>query len=310
LFSIVHISARIAFDVKEFKEKNLYPKKEVQVSFCNVIISIWLICFVAISMIFTTGLLIFHIKIMKVDKTTREELKKIYENPFLNPFQRSVKENIKNILLPNISKKSIIDELKENRNDYNQYINDKKSLSGEEEEEKEKDEEEDNEISNANEITNINNCNNVEEKDIDIIINNDADIKQKKRKKEKITEKEEKKTNEINNEKENEKNNNKNTKNKKLEKKIMDNVMINEDKSSSNDIMTNHTIISNDKTEKNSETTPIKNRNFNMKNVNVMESQGYLPPPTTNNVDKNELNGFKEINNKQKKRVVIKRNKK
>lgn len=74
-------------------------------------------------MVFTTGLLIFHIKIIKVDKTTREELKKLFVNPFNNPFNRTLKENLKNILFPNISKKSLIDELKENKNDYIKYMN-------------------------------------------------------------------------------------------------------------------------------------------------------------------------------------------
>ena len=69
-------------------------------------------------MIFTTGLLIFHIKIIKVNKTTKEELKKLFENPFHNPFQRSTKENLKNSLIPNISKKSLIDELKSNKTKY------------------------------------------------------------------------------------------------------------------------------------------------------------------------------------------------
>ena len=118
LFSIIHISVRIAFDVKEYKNNNLYKGKEIKVSFCNVIFSLWLICFIAISMIFTTGLLIFHIKIIKVNKTTKEELKKLFENPFHNPFQRTTKENLKNSLIPNISKKSLIDELKSNKAKY------------------------------------------------------------------------------------------------------------------------------------------------------------------------------------------------
>lgn len=123
LFSIIHISVKIATDVKEFKKENLYKGKEIAISFCNVIPSIWIIIFIAISMVFTTGLLIFHIKIIKVDKTTREELKKLFVNPFNNPFNRTLKENLKNILFPNISKKSLIDELKENKNDYIKYMN-------------------------------------------------------------------------------------------------------------------------------------------------------------------------------------------
>jgi hypothetical protein len=126
LFSIIHISVKIASDVKEFKKENLYKGKEIAISFCNVIPSIWIIIFIAISMVFTTGLLIFHIKIIKMNKTTREELKKLFVNPFNNPYNRTLKENLKNILFPNISKKSLIDELKENKKDYIKYMNKKK----------------------------------------------------------------------------------------------------------------------------------------------------------------------------------------
>ena len=311
LFSIVHISASIAFDVKEFKEKKLYQKKEIKVSFCNVVISIWLICFVAISMIFTTGLLIYHLKIMKVNITTKEELKKLFSNPFLNPFQRSVKENIKNIFLPNICKKSIIDELKENKNSYILYKNKKSSSTEEEEEEEEK--EEVKEKTKSVEITNISE-DNISEKDREIIINKEVDIKQKNIKKEKIDEKEVKKFDKINNEEENEKkiekkNEKKNIKNmKKFEQNVGENIITtNGDRSSSNDIISNQTFITNDKTEKYSETSPIKNRNI--KNVNTLESQSYLPPATNKKIDKEELNGINN-NNKEKKRFAIKRIKK
>ena len=108
----------ISYDVKDFKDKNLYKGKEIRVSFGNVVVAIWLICYVSISMIFTTGLLIYHIKIIKYDKTTREELKKLFVNPFLNPYERSTKRNLKNILLPNIKRTSIIDELKDNKIKY------------------------------------------------------------------------------------------------------------------------------------------------------------------------------------------------
>ena len=57
-----------------FKKNNLYKGKEIQISFANVVVAIWLLCYIALSMIFTTGLLLFHIKIIKQDKTTKEEL--------------------------------------------------------------------------------------------------------------------------------------------------------------------------------------------------------------------------------------------
>lgn len=56
-------------------------------------------------MIFTTGLLIYHIKIVKNNMTTKEELKKLFMNPFGNPYQRDTKKNFLNVLFPKIGKK-------------------------------------------------------------------------------------------------------------------------------------------------------------------------------------------------------------
>ena len=124
------ISAKIAHDVKHYKNNDLYKGKEIQISFGNVLVAIWLICYVSISMIFTTGLLIFHINIVKVDNTTREELKKLFLNPFSNPYQRTLKQNLKNILIPNIKRTSVLDELKSNKNKYLKYIESNEEIKG------------------------------------------------------------------------------------------------------------------------------------------------------------------------------------
>jgi hypothetical protein len=122
IFSLIYIPAKIAHDMINFKKNNLYKGKEIQISFANVVVAIWLLCYIALSMIFTTGLLLFHIKIIKQDKTTKEELKKLFMNPFSNPYERNLKQNLKNILLPNIKSTSILDELKINKNNYRKYI--------------------------------------------------------------------------------------------------------------------------------------------------------------------------------------------
>ena len=96
LFSIVHISVKIALKVKEYKKNNLYKGKEVQVAFCTVIISLWLICFIGITMIFTTGLLIYHIKLISHDMTTKDEIKKLIFEKIGNPYDLGASENCKN----------------------------------------------------------------------------------------------------------------------------------------------------------------------------------------------------------------------
>ena len=322
LFSIIHISVKIATDVKEFKKENLYKGKEIAISFCNVIPSIWIIIFIAISMVFTTGLLIFHIKIIKVDKTTREELKKLFVNPFNNPFNRTLKENLKNILFPNISKKSLIDELKENKNDYIKYMNKIKEEEVKKENEninnnkanenkkenisekpyKNKDtkniynknkkineikyDKEDNKSDNTSTITDIGIKDNINKIDDSINDNNNKNNNINKNIKDKVNDdNENKKTHQNQNQ-----NNNKNISD------IMSNI---EDKSSSNDIMTDHTANINENENNNSLISNIKKRKYNMKHVNIMESQSYLPP-TSNN--KQKL-GYNDLGNKFLKRV-------
>ena len=333
LFSIIHISVKIATDVKEFKKENLYKGKEIAISFCNVIPSIWIIIFIAISMVFTTGLFIFHIKIIKVNKTTREELKKLFANPFNNPYNRTLKENLKNILFPNISKKSLIDQLKENKKDYIKYMNKKKEEDKEngdiinnkvndnkkdnisEKPYKNKDNKnifnkngkknenkynkEDNKSYITSTITDIDNKDNINKlKDnINDDINDNNNDNNNNKKSNHINNNIKDRVN--NNDENKNKNQNKNQNNNKNISDIMSNI---EDKSSSNDIMTDHTGNLNENENNNNNNSLISNikkRKYNMKHVNIMESQSYLPP-TSNN--KQKL-GYNDLGNKFLKRV-------
>ena len=312
LFSVVHISVKIAYDVKEYKKNELYKGKEVQTAFCNVIFSLWLIGFVALTMIFTTGLLIFHIKIIKVNKTTKEELKKLFSNPFLNPYQRSTKENLKNALIPNISKKSLIDELKENKKKYLKYIKEEK-YNREKEELRKKKEEKNNEIVNDK----SNNNENIETNDINMVDDNENNEDSSKtfRNKERASLIYNKNENDlIKNEESNSKKNKKHIIEPKIKKKfdnqILDKITNVEDKSSSNDIMTNHTVDredDNNNDKNNSFNSPVKNRDYNINNVNIMESQNYLPPTSNKyKINKDELNNFN--NNRPKRKVLPRKN--
>ena len=307
IFSIIHISVKIASDVKEFKKKNLYKGKEISISFCNVIPSIWIIIFIAISMVFTTGLLIFHIKIIKVDKTTREELKKLFMNPFNNPYNRTLKENLKNILFPNISKKSLLDELKENRNDYIEYMKKirEEEINKENEDINNKSIKEDisekpNKRKDSKKIYNKNRKINKYNKEEDSKSDNTStitDIDNKENMNKYNDNKNNNKKERVNNDDENKRRHqNQNQNNNKNLSDIISNI---EDKSSSNDIMTDHTgNINENENNNNSLISNIKKRKYNAKHVNVMESQSYLPP--TSNKQKPE---YTDLRNKVFKRV-------
>ena len=327
IFSIVHISVRIAFDVKEFKKNNLFKGKEVKVAFCNVVISIWCICFVAISMIFTTGLLIFHIKIIKVNKTTKEELKHLFINPFYNPFQRSTKDNLITTLIPNISKKSLIDELRANRFKYQKYLKEE-SLENKKKDTPIKKKVDEKYILDDDDKTNLDN-ENIEKNNINITIdddnNKDSSSKINRKKVEDSLIKNKKKKNNNANEKNHKFNEEKLIENKLKNKNkqfdnsnLLDKITNIEEKSSSNDILTNHTNkeeeIINEKIEEENFNSPIKNKvytNIN-NNVNVLESHSYLPPSTTKKIvsdnGKEELNSTK--NKIEKKRGFPQRKKK
>lgn len=97
--------------------------------------SLYLIIYVLLTMIFTTGLLFYHIRIVKNDMTTKEELKKFFKNPFGNPYQRSTKSDFNSIIFPKISKKSLIDilninkEMYEKQKEYFKELRKKKDVS-------------------------------------------------------------------------------------------------------------------------------------------------------------------------------------
>ena len=115
---IAHIVIKI-LDDKKLKKFNFTTKKQKDSALVgDVIISLYLIIYVILTMIFTTGLLLYHIKIVKNDMTTKEELKKFFRNPFGNPYQRSTKSNFSSIIFPKISKKSLIDILNINKEMY------------------------------------------------------------------------------------------------------------------------------------------------------------------------------------------------
>ena len=70
-------------------------------------------------MIFTTGLFIYHTKLITNNMTTKEELKKFFLNPFGDPFSRNCQRNCQNVLFPKLPIKTILDILEWNDVDEN-----------------------------------------------------------------------------------------------------------------------------------------------------------------------------------------------
>ena len=126
VIKILNIKNNIISDTKKKKDSILVG---------SVIMSLYLIIYVLLTMIFTTGLLFYHIRIVKNDMTTKEELKKFFKNPFGNPYQRSTKSDFNSIIFPKISKKSLIDilninkEMYEKQKEYFKELRKKKDVS-------------------------------------------------------------------------------------------------------------------------------------------------------------------------------------
>lgn len=113
-FSIVHIAKYVHHRVKENNKKEEWEKTDKigAVALNKCIISIFIIIYCGLSMIFTTGLLIYHSKLVSNNMTTKEELKKFFINPFGNPYKRKCCTNCSNVLCPRKNKKSLLNLLK------------------------------------------------------------------------------------------------------------------------------------------------------------------------------------------------------
>ena len=74
--------------------------------------SLYIIIYEVITMIFVTGLFIYHTKLILKNTTTKEDIKSFWKSPQGNPYFRNKKTNIKNSLFPLKQKYSIIDIFK------------------------------------------------------------------------------------------------------------------------------------------------------------------------------------------------------
>jgi len=158
IFCLYYLIKRISEVVEE---NNSYAepikiKNIASYSLTEVIMSLYIIIYEGIVMIFVTGLFIYHTKLILQNMTTKEDIKFFWKNPQGNPFFRTNKKiNIINSLFPQKQKKSVIDIFKEEFH---------KEISSEEEKEKIKieiqPEEENNNNNNQKLISQENNQNN------------------------------------------------------------------------------------------------------------------------------------------------------
>ena len=113
IFCLYNIFKRIT-EIKHSKNiARLNRNNIISYSFTDVIMSIYLIIFEGISMIFVTGLFIYHYKLTKRNMTTKEEIKSFFENPQGNPYSKNNKNlNMNQSLFPLKQKMSLLDIFK------------------------------------------------------------------------------------------------------------------------------------------------------------------------------------------------------
>ena len=120
ILSILLIIISIIFIVKKKKDykkiKDLLPDNMKEhltaFSFCDSIISLYLIVYCFFSMFFITILIFYHFNLIATNSTTKELIKNAFYIVQGNPYKRNVCTNIKNVLCPKTKKYTIIDILR------------------------------------------------------------------------------------------------------------------------------------------------------------------------------------------------------
>lgn len=78
----------------------------------EIIMPIFLIIYCFFTMIFTTGLMIYHTSLIWRNQTTKEELKNSFKNIYSNPYTRGILKNVKRILCPKLNNPDILDKIR------------------------------------------------------------------------------------------------------------------------------------------------------------------------------------------------------
>jgi len=78
-------------------------------------------------MIFVTGLLVYHIKLVCRNRTTREDLKGFFNNAFANPYSRNVSRNISLSCCAKVWKPSVLKKMRINHELREKALREKKA---------------------------------------------------------------------------------------------------------------------------------------------------------------------------------------
>ena len=101
IFCLIHIIKNIIDKINKNNDK--------KIDLTETIMSLYIIIYEGLTMVFVTGLFIYHTKLVLKNVTTKEDIKNFFNSPQGNPYSRKKKLNILNSLFPLKQKNSIID---------------------------------------------------------------------------------------------------------------------------------------------------------------------------------------------------------
>ena len=131
ILSIINISKKLykAISINKNLFEDEINKNIISKTLCETIMSLYIIIYSILILIFIFGLLFYHMKLIHNNSTTKEDLKNYWDHPQGNPYQRGKKLNWKNALFPEIKKYSILDILRKEINEVLFLSHDENSIS-------------------------------------------------------------------------------------------------------------------------------------------------------------------------------------
>ena len=127
IFNICICITHITLNTKKNLKREDQTKKILyRLAFGENIISLYIIIYILLTMIFTTELFFYHTFLVLHNLSTKFEIKHYTKNPFGNMFERSKSWNFKHILFPKKSKKALFDIFYYNKDIYQKqkkYLN-------------------------------------------------------------------------------------------------------------------------------------------------------------------------------------------
>ena len=118
-FNLAICISHIVLNTRNHLKENEENKKfALRYAFGENIISLYIIIYILISMIFTTELFFYHTSLIFNNISTKNEIKHYTKNPFGNKYARSKFWNFKNVLFPKKPKKSLFDIFYYNESTY------------------------------------------------------------------------------------------------------------------------------------------------------------------------------------------------